>query len=435
MRADTRIIFPPGPFRLILMDSDDRIYCSPHTFIDSSESEQTRNSYRASLVEFCISKWGMDLTEQVREYGKCELSHEEEERLLSRLAEYARDPKRSEILADLQEFRSYLNRRKIKYRNGNGRPLSIRSKKHHIAGIQSFLSMNEIRFMSKIHRNSFQIREQPLTDDLPFNPERALAVYNQLSHAGKGMLLFMISTGTRLEFVVNILQNDIDWTRDPVRVRIRAKISKTKSEGFAFLTKECARYLKTVWLSPIEYYDRRTKERLIQPRRDLYMRAATNRNKGLRDQSNTKKAGERPDYRTDQRLFPMSESTAYETLRTAIERAGYTEKNEVGNLKLHPHSTRKMFRNEVGRWGSPDAAHMIMQHKPGRDAEYLTLSEEQCAEDFRKAEPYLTIGISDEARVALVTKNEHAAAILKLQGRVSELEDLTETLKELRQLD
>jgi hypothetical protein len=103
-------------------------------------------------------------------------------------------------------------------------------------------------------------------------------------------------------------------------------------------------------------------------------------------------------------------------------------------MLLHPHSTRKMFRNVMGRWGSADTAHTIMQHRPGRDAEYLTLSIEQCAADFKKAEPYLTIGISEEAREALTTRNAHAVAILELQNKVAELENFIENLEHFDKL-
>ena len=54
---------------------------------------------------------------------------------------------------------------------------------------------------------------------------------------------------------------------------------------------------------------------------------------------------------------------------------------------------------------------------------------EQCDEDFRKAEPYLTIGISEETREALTTRNAHAVAILDLQNKVSELERFCRSMK------
>ena len=402
---------------------DDRIYCSPSMFINSSESDKTRDAYRASLLEFCISKWGRELDDEARQYGRVVLDRENADRLLQQLSEYIRDPNRSDVLEDLQVFRSYLNNRKIRGRNADGRPLAARTKKLHIAGIQSFLSMNEIRFQSRIHRNQFQIKERDEIDDLPFTIEKAQRVYHYLSPAMCGLFLFMISTGTRITAAVSIRRADVDLQADPARVRLRSGDSKTRESGFAFLTKECADYLEHVWLSRLAMSAAEGKQEVLTMR-EMYMRGAGNRARGLQAQRSNRKAGERPDYHTDPRLFPMSHSTAYQALRTAIERAGFSEVNDKGYMRLHPHSTRKMFRNVVGRWGSSDAAHTIMQHRPGRDAEYLTLSIEQCAADFKRAEPYLTLGITEEAREALTTRNAHAVAILELQNQVTELQSL-----------
>jgi integrase len=380
-------------------------------FINSSESDNTRDFYRASLVEFCISKWITD--KDVRKFGRVMLSHEEKEDLLDQLAAYIQDPKRSIILADLQNFRSYLNDRKIKGRNVEGRSISPKTKTGLVAGMQAFMSMNEIRFPSKIHRNTFQIKEKDPVDDLPFTVEKAQRVYPHLSQVMKGLFLFMLSTGIRIDVAVNARIDDIDFEKDPVQVRLRAGDAKTRTGGITFLTNECATYLKDYWLVEILI------EGKITTVRDVYMQAAGTRGFGL-----PSKRGKKKFIENDRRIFPMSHSTAYQALRRAIERAGYGETNDKGFLKLHPHSTRKMFRNVVGRYGSPDTAHTIMQHKPGRDAEYLTLSVDQCAADFRKAEPYLTLGISEDAREALATKNVHAAAILDLQTKVAELEAL-----------
>jgi integrase len=407
---------------------DDRIYCSPLMFINSSESVKTRDAYRAALLEFCISKWSGHLSTEAVTYGRVALEKTQAATLLDDLSNYIRDPKRSDVLEDLQAFRTYLNNRKIRGRNMEGRPLAARTKKLHIAGVQSFLSMNEIRFQSRIHRNQFQIKERDEIDDLPFTIEKAQRVYHYLSPAMCGLFLYMISTGTRIQAAVMARVSDIDWQADPVRIRLRSGDAKTREAGFAFLTKECADYLRFAWLAPVK------SGQDLLTKREIYMRGAGNRARGLQAQCSDRKAGERPDFRTDPRLFPMSHSTAYQALRTAIERAGFSDTNDKGYMLLHPHSTRKMFRNVMGRWGSADTAHTIMQHRPGRDAEYLTLSIEQCAADFKKAEPYLTIGISEEAREALTTRNAHAVAILELQNKVAELENFIENLEHFDKL-
>jgi DNA primase large subunit len=76
---------------------EDRIYCSPSMFINSSESDKTWDFYRAALTELLISKWIM--SKDVRRYGRVLLSRAKEDKLLDRLAKYIQ--KRAVILEDL----------------------------------------------------------------------------------------------------------------------------------------------------------------------------------------------------------------------------------------------------------------------------------------------------------------------------------------------
>jgi hypothetical protein len=389
-------------------------------FVTSSESKQTQDFYQSALLEFCISKWETD--PDTRKYGRAALSDEMKKAYLDKLGEYIREPSRSDVLEDMRNFRTYLNGRKIRGRNREGKPIAAKTKKGFVAGMQAFLSMNEIRFQSKIHRNTFQIKEEEDTDDLPYTLEKAQKVYPLLSPAMKGFFLFILCTGTRIRGALKTDLSDVKWNTSPVQVWMAPANSKTKKGSIAFLTKECSDYLRDYWLKKFTDEDGRT-----TTNREIYLRGALTRGNGLPHLKNF----QRQKAEENTRLFPMAQSTVQSAFKKAVEKAGFGEINNKGYAKIHPHSTRKMFRNVVGRYGSPDAAHTIMQHRPGRDAEYLTLSVEECRTDFMKSEPYLTLGISDEAREALTTKNTHAVAILDLQSQVAELKTKASVLEDL----
>jgi hypothetical protein len=123
------------------------------------------------------------------------------------------------------------------------------------------------------------------------------------------------------------------------------------------------------------------------------MESAANRNKGLVEQGNFRKAGQRIPLEQDNRLFPFTVSTFRESLMRAIKRAKLDEKNDLNRCRLHVHSCRKFFRNEAGRWGSPDTAEILMGHQPGLQSNYRKPSDEQLAADYRMAMPFISIDL------------------------------------------
>lgn len=348
---------------------------SPDDFV-KVRPPSTKKSYSIALKLFCQSKFGTD---------DC-----------SALVKYVKSGDKSKILSDLLSFRAFLE--------GRERKLAPNTKKLYIAAVRTYLSVNEIVY-TRSQTSQLKIKDKSKTDDSPFTLETAKATYEQLSFSGKSTFLFLISSGSRIGETLQIRLKDVDWNHSPVKIKLRAETTKTGTERFVFISDECADYLKTVWL----------------PRRSEYMESAKNRNAGLTKQA-TRTANKRPDIKTDQRLFPFTISNFQNVFTSAVDRAGLSERNDLNMRKLHPHSTRKFFRNEMGRWGSPDSAEYLMGHEQGLTSAYRTPSAEQLIADYKAAMPYLTIGMTKEARLALTTGDTHAAAIVQLERKNKELE-------------
>lgn len=201
--------------------------------------------------------------------------------------------------------------------------------------------------------------------------------------------------------------SNIDWENIPVSVYVDESTTKTGEGREVFLTTEAAAFIKRVWLTPTEENGE------LLTNRQRFIRAAMNKANGLVLQGI---AQERPDEKSDGRLWPFSASVANRFIMKAIRRAGYQEKTKTGMMKLHPHSTRKFFRTAFGMAAGPDAAETLLGHSPGLVSIYRKLEHDEVAKTWLEHETALHINISPEARLALQTKDLNAAAIVELQG-------------------
>lgn len=357
---------------------------SPSDFV-KVRPPSTKKSYSIALKLFCQSTFGTE---------DC-----------TNLVKYVKSGDKSKILSDLISFRAFLE--------GRERRLAPNTKKLYLAAVRTYLSVNEIIY-TRSQASQLKIKDKSKTDDSPFTLETAKATYEQLSFSGKAVFLFLISSGCRIGETLQIRLKDVDWKHQPVKIKLRAETTKTGTERSVFISDECADYLNTVWL----------------PRRIEYMESAKNRNAGLTKQA-TRTANKRPDIKTDQRLFPFTISNFQNVFTSAVDRAGLSERNDLNMRKLHPHSTRKFFRNEMGRWGSPDSAEYLMGHEQGLTSAYRTPSNDQLIADYKAAMPYLTIGMSQEARIAIQTRDDNAAAIVGLQQMVERQQKEMDTLKRI----
>ena len=373
-----------------------RVFMSPDDFV-KVRPPSTKKSYSIALKLFCQSTFGTD---------DC-----------TNLVKYVKSGDKSKILSDLISFRAFLDEQK-ETKATDKKPskkykLAPNTKKLYLAAVRTYLSVNEIVY-TRSQASQIKIKDKSKTDDSPFTLETAKATYEQLSFSGRAAFLFLITSGCRIGETLQIRLKDVDWTHQPVKVKLRAETTKTGTERYVFISDECADYLKTVWL----------------PRRLEYMKSAENRNTGLTKQA-TRTANKRPAIETDQRLFPFTISNFQNVFTSAVDRAGLSERNDLNMRKLHPHSTRKFFRNEMGRWGSPDSAEYLMGHSQGLTGVYRTPSNEQLISDYKNAMPYLTVGMTQEARIAIQTKDSNAAAIVGLQQVVERQQRELETLKEI----
>lgn len=350
--------------------------------------------------------------ETVKAYGHglnefCRVIFETED--IKKLENYVKKATNQQIFNDMGGFADYLD----------GRGTSRNTKKLRLSAVRSYFQLNDIVIPKDKFRLFFEREERKSdeeldeTTDQAFTIEQVKTVSDQLTPAMRTVFLFLFVSGCRVNEALQVRLSDIDL--DKCQVKIRAGTSKTKTGRTVLITRECTELIKTVWL----------------PRRTEYMKSAQNRNKGLREQEGVRRAGKRITIDQDTRLFPFTVMTFRESLGRALNRIGLNQRTDKGRYLYHVHSLRKSFRTIVGRHGSVDGAETLLGHAPGMTASYRRLSLDDCIQDYKKAEPFLTIGLSEAARSALTTRDIHAAAIVSLQQENARILKEMGTLKQI----
>ena len=383
-------------------NDEDRITLTVQEFLSTRKTQSTREVYKSGLVDFGLFCFG-DKLAPGKTIGSS--TSEEVEMLLNAVSGLVCNGSRGDIFRKLLQYRSNLATK-----GKRTRQIAPRSQAANMTAVRSYVGSCDIEFSKKMMNDlKIDLTQEP-TDDDPFTHDSALKVYGHLSGIGRGLYLFLLASGCRIGEAVTVTRGNVDWSQTPVLVKIAGKTTKTKKGRDVFITDETARYLKDIWLAPS------SKEGLSA--RDRYMIAASHKGRGLPTSS-----GKRPDIQDDDRLFPIDKNTASRILTLGIKKAGFTERNEFSRLKLHTHSTRKFFRTSFGRIASPDAAEQLMGHSPNSlTATYRRLDTDVLKAEYLKAQPALTIQISSEARLALITGDTHAEAIVQLERKNKELE-------------
>lgn len=298
---------------------------------------------------------------------------------IDHLHEYLQGVQKETLIGDLITFADSLS----KY-NQNGQ-------RHVMAGVMSYLSYNEIT-VSKAHKTQIVPKKGDLLRDKAFTREEALKVFNTMKNPiGRIALLLLFCTGMRSGELIQIQESDLEGRI----IHIRSAYTKTRKERDVCITPECANYLYDTWL----------------PLKGDYLKSAENKNKGIREMNNVRKAGQKS--LKDPRIVPIHETTLHEILSRAFKTAGFTQQSADGRNLYHPHSLRKSFRSIVGSQ-STDLAEYLMGHAGYLNTSYVRF-DDILKEYDTKVSALLTISGADPM----------------LQSRVNLLEEQLKKQKEM----
>jgi len=255
---------------------------------------------------------------------------------IDHLHEYLQGVQKETLIGDLITFADSLS----KY-NQNGQ-------RHVMAGVMSYLSYNEIT-VPKAHKTQIVPKKGDLLRDKAFTRPEVLKVFNTMKNPiGRISLLLLFCSGMRSGELLCLKESDLFGRM----IHIRSECAKNKKEREVVITPECADYLYNIWL----------------PMKDNYLKSAENKNQGLKDMENVRKAGQKSVH--DDRVIPIHETTLSEILSRAFKTAGFTVQSADGRNLYHPHSLRKSFRTIVGSV-DVDLAEGLMGHSGYLNESYV----------------------------------------------------------------
>jgi len=233
--------------------------------------------------------------------------------------------------------------------------------------VKVFLEDNDILFSNKLKKKlRRKLRgARPITlDVIPTNKE----LKQILSHGeikAKAMGLLGSSSGMRLNEILQLTLDDIDFTKDPVKIYIRSEITKTRAARITFCSDEAAEAIQE-WLKE----------------RDKYLEVAVRKTKSM--------CGKTLD---DDTLFCFNNTTANTIWNRLLEKSGFTEKDKsTGIHRLHFHTLRKFFETRMSYAGIPEAIYQQLQgHEGYLSKSYKRYTERELADAYKKGIPSLLI--------------------------------------------
>jgi len=214
----------------------------------------------------------------------------------------------------------------------------------------------------------------PTVDEL----KRILAV---MGPRNRVLFLMLATTGMRLSECLQLRLGDLHLDEDPPYVDVRT--AKNGILRRVYLTRECVEALKA-------YLGRRIKE--DPPTAWLWPR-----------RGNPSK--------------PLQKTHAQQYWYAALRRVGLDIRDSSGlGYQLHIHSLRKFYRTQLERAGvSRTVISLWMGQVTGLDVNYFRPSEPQLVEEWRKAEPLLTLSGAEDV------EKLKKSVVLEAMRRLAEL--------------
>lgn len=204
----------------------------------------------------------------------------------------------------------------------------------------------------------------------------------------KRILLTLLSSGMRIGELTQVRVMDVDKTKNPVEVRLRAETTKGREERIAYISNEAYELIKPV----------------LETR-------------------------EPEDYIFIKSYSPYSTPANIEERFGDLRRRCDLLETYQGGKRFHVniHSFRAYFHTQATKILSGDIAHALLGHHKYLD-QYFRLSDEDKSEMYHKLEPYLTV--NNEARLNTIL-NDKDQQLKEMDDMKKDLEKQKAKIKRL----
>jgi integrase len=275
-----------------------------------------------------------------------------------------------------------------------------------IVAVKEFLSLHGIELDKRTLKDVQRLKPKGgRRTDFEFVDKKNL---HEILHHGdarfRSFVLVLSSSGMRLGEALNLNWSDLKvpdrlkYPDKPASMFIRT--SKTGHSRTVFITRECEMALQE-WQKVYSEY------------RDF----ATKRSENLKNSNLTKKNG-------DNRIFPFTRTSVYAMWDTALQKAGYFNKDDqTRRVKMNLHRLRNFFSVQVASAAGTQVSELLLGHSDKYGNAYTGRSMQDLEAEYLKAEPVLTIGTTSHQI------ERHAAEIEELRKQVDTLSQELEIQK------
>jgi len=226
----------------------------------------------------------------------------------------------------------------------------------------------------------------------PLTVETIKSLIDNCDKKYKAFFLFQLSSGMREGETLALRVKDLDITRNPVLVHVRAETTKLKVERFTFISTEAYNALNP----------------LLE--------------------------GKMP----DDKLFPMNQSALMMYISKLRKKTGHVEMyktiDETNTSKrryhVNVHAFRSFFRTRASDIIGQEAAYYLLGQE-GYLSQYYRLTDDETAEKYRQLEPYITISDEQRLKTELEKKTDELNKVEDVDTRLAKLEDYIKMIGEI----
>ena len=238
-------------------------------------------------------------------------------------------------------------------------PNSLRNR---LSAVKKFLAINDFELDNAKMRVKVDLpRYHAVTADRVPTPEELRSVLTHMDARGKTLVTMLASSGMRVGEFLTLRVKDIDLSKNPATIHLRAEVTKDRQQRYCFISDEAATFLKDF-----------LRDRVDNPGDYIFP---------------TSTRGQ--EHKTGN--LPMSYWNADHIFSLALKNAGLAVKDDHGRDTIHIHCLRKFFFTQMLQPLGRDIAEALMGHKLFLDSAYRRYTEDQMREFYLKGMDAVTI--------------------------------------------
>lgn len=258
--------------------------------------------------------------------------------------------------------------------------------------VKAWLRVQGIKTVNEEIKNYVKFPKKHKEIKKPLTVEMIRSMLDVCNKQYKAFFLVQVSSGMREGEALALRLSDLDLTKNPVQIHIRAETTKLKVERFTFMSSEAYNALQPFLKNKPQ----------------------------------------------NERVFTMSQGVLQKYISGVRRKTGLTDMYTPANQSstksrryhVNVHAFRSFFRTRASDIIGQEAAYFLLGQE-GYLSQYYRLTEEDASEKYRQLEPYITISDENRLRTELEKRNQEIEKVDDVSTRLAKLEDYIKMMGEI----